>query len=181
MRVRSLGQKDPLEEGMTTDFSILAWRILWTEDPGGLQSMGLQRVGHDWTTNTFFLSGILALQPEIKPILPALEGKVSTTGTIGKSPHLDMLWLPFSPLDLPHKGPSLPPPPLYLPCFILLFFSLFICPYYYYFLFGYVLVVSCGIKLTRDWTWAPCTGWTPALGGPSLNHWTAREIPPFCF
>ena len=42
-----LGQKDPLEEGMATHYSILAWRIPWTEEPGGLQSMGLQRVGHD--------------------------------------------------------------------------------------------------------------------------------------
>ena len=45
--VRSLGQEDPLEEGMATHSSILAWRIPWTEDPGGLQSTGLQRVGHD--------------------------------------------------------------------------------------------------------------------------------------
>ena len=45
--VRSLGWEDPLEEGMATDSSILAWRIPWTEEPGGLQSMGLQRVGHD--------------------------------------------------------------------------------------------------------------------------------------
>ena len=42
MRVRSLGQEDPLEEGMATHSSILAWRILWTEEPGGLQSMGSQ-------------------------------------------------------------------------------------------------------------------------------------------
>ena len=42
-----LGQEDPLEKGMVTHFSILAWRIPWTEDPGGLQSVGLQRVGHD--------------------------------------------------------------------------------------------------------------------------------------
>ena len=42
-----LGQEDPLEEGMATDSSILAWRIPWTEEPGGLQSMGSQRVGHD--------------------------------------------------------------------------------------------------------------------------------------
>ena len=47
MCVRSLGQKDPQEEGMTTHSSILAWRMLWTEEPGGLQSIGLQRVGHD--------------------------------------------------------------------------------------------------------------------------------------
>ena len=45
--VRSLGQEDPLEEGMTNHSSILAWRIPWTEEPGGLQSMGSQRVGHD--------------------------------------------------------------------------------------------------------------------------------------
>ena len=46
-RVPSLGQEDPLEEGMTTHSSILAWRIPWTEDPGGLQATGSQRVGHD--------------------------------------------------------------------------------------------------------------------------------------
>ena len=42
-----LGQEDALEEGMATHSSILAWRIPWTEEPGRLQSMGLQRVGHD--------------------------------------------------------------------------------------------------------------------------------------
>ena len=41
------GQEDPLEEGMATHASILAWRIPWTEKPGGLQSMGSQRVEHD--------------------------------------------------------------------------------------------------------------------------------------
>ena len=46
-QVRSLGQEDPLEEGMATHSSILAWRIPWTEEPGRLQSMGSQRVGHD--------------------------------------------------------------------------------------------------------------------------------------
>ena len=46
--VWSLGWKDPLEEGMTTHSGILAWRIPWTEEPGGLQSMGSQRVGRDW-------------------------------------------------------------------------------------------------------------------------------------
>ena len=45
-----LGWEDPLEKGMATHPSILAWRIPWTEEPGGLQSMGSQRVGHDWTT-----------------------------------------------------------------------------------------------------------------------------------
>ena len=45
--VRSLGQEDPLEEGMATHSSSLAWEIPRTEEPGGLQSMGSQRVGHD--------------------------------------------------------------------------------------------------------------------------------------
>ena len=46
-RVRSLGWEDPLEKEMATHSSILAWKISWTEGPGGLQSMGLQRVRHD--------------------------------------------------------------------------------------------------------------------------------------
>ena len=45
--VRSLGREDPLEKGMATHSSILAWRIPWIEEPGGLQSMGLQTVRHD--------------------------------------------------------------------------------------------------------------------------------------
>ena len=47
MWVRSLGWEDPLEKGMATHSSIPAWGIPWTEEPGGLQSMGSQRVGHD--------------------------------------------------------------------------------------------------------------------------------------
>ena len=46
MQVQSLGWEDPLDKEMATHSSILAWKILWTEEPGGLQSMGLQRVGH---------------------------------------------------------------------------------------------------------------------------------------
>ena len=45
--VRSLGQEDPMEKGMATYSSILAWRIPWTEEPGGLQPVRLQRIGHD--------------------------------------------------------------------------------------------------------------------------------------
>ena len=45
--VRSLDQEDPLEEGMATHSSVLSWRIPWREEPGGLQPMGSQRVGHD--------------------------------------------------------------------------------------------------------------------------------------
>ena len=52
MLVRSLRQEDPLEKGTATHSSILAWRIPWTEKPGGLQSLGLQRVRHNQVTLT---------------------------------------------------------------------------------------------------------------------------------
>ena len=47
IQVQSLGQEDPLEKEITTHSSILAWEIPWTEEPGGLYSMGSQRVGYD--------------------------------------------------------------------------------------------------------------------------------------
>ena len=47
IQVQSPGWEDPLEKGRATHSSILAWKIPWTEEPGGLQFMGLQRVGHD--------------------------------------------------------------------------------------------------------------------------------------
>ena len=50
--VRSLGREDALEKEMATHSSILAWKILWAEEPGGLQSMESKRVGHDKATNT---------------------------------------------------------------------------------------------------------------------------------
>ena len=46
-RVRSLGQEDPLKKEMATHSSVLDWEILWTEEPGGLRFMGLQKFGHD--------------------------------------------------------------------------------------------------------------------------------------
>ena len=52
-QVRSLGREDPQEKEMATHSSSFAWRIPWMEKPGGLRSMGLQRVRHDWATNTF--------------------------------------------------------------------------------------------------------------------------------
>ena len=53
--VQSLGWEDPLEKEMATHTCILAWRAPWREEPGGLQSMGSQRVRHDWVTNTYIL------------------------------------------------------------------------------------------------------------------------------
>ena len=54
-QVQSLGWEDPLEKGLATQSSILAWKIPWTEGPGGLQSMGSQRVRHDWLTRPLSL------------------------------------------------------------------------------------------------------------------------------
>ena len=51
--VQSLGLEDPLEKEMATHSSILAWKISWTEEPGGLQSMVSQRIRRDWVTNTY--------------------------------------------------------------------------------------------------------------------------------
>ena len=61
MRVQSLDREGPLEEDMASHSSILTWRIPWTEEPGGLQMMGSQRVGHDGATNTTLL--LLAKRP----------------------------------------------------------------------------------------------------------------------
>ena len=58
-QVQSLGRKD-LEKEMATHYSILAQRIPWTEEPGELQSMGSQRVGHDWAANTPLEIGVLS-------------------------------------------------------------------------------------------------------------------------
>ena len=67
--VRSLGQEDSLEKEMATHSSILAWRIPWTEEPGGLQSTGSQRVGHDWATTSFFF---LSLSPASLEVITSL-------------------------------------------------------------------------------------------------------------
>ena len=56
-QVQSLGWEDLIEKGTATHSSILAWRIPWTEEPGGLQSMGLQRVRNNSATNTFTFQG----------------------------------------------------------------------------------------------------------------------------
>ena len=60
--LRSLGWEDPLEKEMATHSSMLAWRIPWTEEPGGLQSTGSQRVRHGWATNTFSFTSLKTTQ-----------------------------------------------------------------------------------------------------------------------
>ena len=58
-QVQSLGWEDPLEKEMAPHSSKLAWKIPWTEEPGRLQPMGLQRVGHDWATSLSFTFNLL--------------------------------------------------------------------------------------------------------------------------
>ena len=67
-RVQSLGWEDPLEKEMATHSSILAWKIPWTEEPGRLQSTGLQRVGHDWATSLTLLTS-----PGYERLFPAFR------------------------------------------------------------------------------------------------------------
>ena len=85
-QVPSLGWEDPLEKGMATHSSILAWRSPWAEKPGGLQFMGSQRVRHNWATNTY----IHTYQCHQGPKLLTFSSATLNT------------WLPFS--SLPH-GP----------------------------------------------------------------------------
>ena len=67
MWLPSLGQEDPLKIGTATHSSILAWRIPWTEEPGRLQSMGLQRLRHDWSD-----LGCMHTENEVYPIYTSL-------------------------------------------------------------------------------------------------------------
>ena len=92
--VQSLGQEDPLEKGMATHSSILAWRIPWTEEDDRLQSVGSQRVGHDWATFTFFTECICSVLKTIYMggymVSPSLEVCVRTplrAGFIENSNH----------------------------------------------------------------------------------------------
>ena len=70
--VQSLGWEDPLEKEMTTHSSTLAWKIPWMEEPGRLQSMGSQRVGHDWAIS--LTHSILKRRVKLKPLLQATPG-----------------------------------------------------------------------------------------------------------
>ena len=67
-RVRSLGQEDPLEKEMATLSSILAWRTPRTEEPGGLQFMGSQRVGHDLATGQQQIACLIQIRPNLQQI-----------------------------------------------------------------------------------------------------------------
>ena len=78
-QVRSQGQEDSLEKTMATHTSIFAWRIPWSEEHGGLQSMGSQRVGHDWMTNTLSFSRKSSLQGKIALFFTLIYHQVSSS------------------------------------------------------------------------------------------------------
>ena len=82
-QVWSLGQEDPMEKGMGIPSSVLGWRIPWTEEPGGLQSMGCQRVRQDWATFTHHP------QKELTPELPSIwvQGPGWWAGRSSREPH----------------------------------------------------------------------------------------------
>ena len=80
--VWSLGWEGPLEKGMATHFSILAWKISWTEEPGKLESMGSQRVGHNWSTKTITTCWVIWLQSSHSYSL--ITGKISNVTIITK-------------------------------------------------------------------------------------------------
>ena len=77
--VWSLYQEDTLEKRMATDYSILAWRIPWTEEPGGLSSMVLQRVGHNWVTKQEQQPAYTALLMNKSQLL-GISGSVESQG-----------------------------------------------------------------------------------------------------
>ena len=134
MWVWSLGWEDPLEHGMTTRSSILAWRIPWTEEPVGLQSIGWQKAGHDWSTlimvsvclplmasrNTYGLTWV-SLTLDVGYLFtaaPAKRSRCSLLWTRGISSPLPLLTLnvgvaPFSspaPVQPPFLGHGVAPP-----------------------------------------------------------------------
>ena len=95
--VWSLGGEDSLEIGMATHSSILVWRIPWTEEPGGLQSMGSQRVRHDWETDTFPLSVVTLNNMTVRRENTRLSrlGKVVSSGGWWVRMRLDDLCKPW--------------------------------------------------------------------------------------
>ena len=90
-QVRSLGWEDTLKKGMATHSSILAWWIPWTEETGGLQSMGSQSVGHDWITNTFIIIRQTCIEQSMWP-LPLRKASLVVINL--KCTEMGLLWQP---------------------------------------------------------------------------------------
>ena len=108
-QVRSLGQEEPLEKEMATHSSTLAWEIPWTEEPGSLKSMGLQRVRHDWATTLLYFKPIsdslLSLLPLHEKLFPQIHTvSSSTSNTFPETPFLTA-FTPAVPFSLSQSIP----------------------------------------------------------------------------
>ena len=84
-RIGSLGWEDPLEKEVATHSSTLAWKIPWMEEPGRLQSMGMQRVGHDWAVSLSFLF-LSYLSPSIYDKTSSIHPKSDNISAQSNSP-----------------------------------------------------------------------------------------------
>ena len=100
--VQSLGREDPLEKGMDTQSSILAWRIPWTGEPGRLQSMGSQRVRHNWAMKHIFIFMLCAVLCLVTQLCPTLCDSTdcsppgSSVHGISQARILEWVAIPFS-------------------------------------------------------------------------------------
>ena len=114
MQVWSLSQEDPPEEGIATHSSILAWKIPWTEKPGGLQSIGLKRVSHDWATpehtaavmSIRTLPGCPAGRPALLVMLAVSYSQVPANFLSGNAQLLQSCPILCDPLDRSPPGSS---------------------------------------------------------------------------
>ena len=102
-QVWSLGWEDPLEKEMATHSSILAWKISWTEESGGLQSMGSQRVGHDWATNPHLRGRAGIPTPRLTDNKAAALSTMLSFFMLVSS--LSRLWLFVTPWTAAHQAP----------------------------------------------------------------------------
>ena len=113
--VQSLGREDPLEKGMATHSSILAWTIAWTEGPGGLQSVGFQRVRFDWVTNTFIFHIAIVVQLLSRVQLFATSCTAACQAFLSTTNSWSLLKLMFIELVMPSNHLILCRPLLLLP------------------------------------------------------------------
>ena len=119
---RSLDWEDPLEEEMATHSSILSWRIPWTEEPRMLQTMGLQRVRHNWANQMFFISPcILKVEKAMAPHSSTLAWKIPCMEDSGGLQSMGLLrvgydWVTsLSLFTLMHWRRKWQPTPVFLP------------------------------------------------------------------
>ena len=155
MWVLSLGWEDPLEEGMATHSSVLAWKIPWSEEPGGIQFIGSQRAGHDWSElgfpcgwaskesacNVGDLGSIAGLRrsPGEGKGYPLQYSGLESTQYLHKSVSLFSFWIRWGQLKFPQNAP---------------FPSLLIFFFWYYFLkqTNRLLTINAYLKFLNNYT-----------------------------